>query len=391
MKIKKYIIALFLLFIVMLIPVNGSTLEDKDTIQKQKNFIIENKDLETALNNGCKISKNFKHIKVVQCNTDIASSLNLLEDIEGGVMDIGANSQVHADLVQNNGFTGTGRKIVVLDSGYDYNHVELSSSYLGGYDFINDDSDPIDDHGHGSFVAGLITADGVDPYAKGIAPNAGIISGKIVNNLGRGYLSTVIEGIYWAVNGNDGIYGTSDDFKADAISISFGTDPPFVYNGYCDGVYPPLTEAIRYARSKGVPVVISSGNYGTQGVSIPGCISYSTTVGAVDSSNVISEISSRGTSVDFVAPGVDIYSTWKDNGYYTGTGTSASTPLVSGTIALIKSRHPGYSLSQVETSLTRTVKDLGVSGKDNNYGYGLIDAYKAVYYQFTSKKLPRRA
>src|SRR3989344_2770479 len=81
-----------------------------------------------------------------------------------------ANQQIGATIVHNNGNTGNGRKVVVLDTGYNRLHPELSSSYLGGKDFVNNDNDPTDDNGHGSHVAGIITADGIDPKAKGGAP-----------------------------------------------------------------------------------------------------------------------------------------------------------------------------------------------------------------------------
>ena len=271
-----------------------------------------------------------------------------------------------------------GRKIVILDTGYNYNHVELSSSYLGGKDFVNGDSDPADDNGHGTHVAGIITADGVKATAKGVAPNAGIIAGKVMDASGSGYFSDVVAGIYWAVDGPDGIANTTDDFNADAISLSLGTSQPYTYSGYCDSVLPDLTAAIQYARSRGVLVVVAAGNSGNAGVSIPGCISYSTTVGAVDGNDKIARFSGRGNAVDVTAPGVRIYSTWLGTAYATLDGTSMATPMVSGTVALIKSAHPTWTANQVESALRGTATDLGAAGFDSNYGWGRINAQAAA-------------
>ncbi|MGH7909014.1 MAG: S8 family peptidase, partial [Thermodesulfobacteriota bacterium] len=261
-----------------------------------------------------------------------------------------------------------------------YNHPELSSSYLGGKDFVNGDNNPFDDNGHGSHVAGLITADGKEPSARGAAPKAGIIAGKVLDGGGSGDLSAIITAIYWAVDGPDDEFGTADDFGADAISMSLATGPPFVFNSYCNSAYPSLTNAIKYAVNHGVVVVVAAGNYGTQGVSMPGCITYSTTVGAVSGSDKIATFSGRGKGVDITAPGVNLESAWLGTSYIELSGTSMATPLVSATVALVKHDHPSYSPSQVQDALFKTAKDLGTVGKDNSYGYGRVVASAAVDY-----------
>ena len=338
------------------------------------------KEMSDALAKGCKIVREAKTLKALVCSEGAASSLGLQEDVQVFAMDSNANKQVRADLVQNSGNNGEGRKVVVLDTGYNYNHQELSSSYLGGKDFVNDDNDPFDDNGHGSHVAGIITADGVDAKAKGVAPAAGVIAGKVLSSSGSGFFSDVVAAIYWAVDGNDGIAGTGDDFNADAISMSLGTSQPYTYKGFCNSVLPDLTNAIKYARDKGVVVVVAAGNSGGAGVSIPGCISYSTTIGAVDSFDKIAKFSGRGSAVDIVAPGVNIFSAWLSTDYKTASGTSMATPMASGTVALVKFAHPEYSATQVESALFNTAKDLGKLGKDTSYGFGRVDAYGAVNY-----------
>ncbi|MBS3053669.1 MAG: S8 family peptidase [Candidatus Aenigmarchaeota archaeon] len=347
---------------------------------KEKARVIAHTDKEVsdALEKGCKQVREARTLKALECDKDAASSLGLQEDIRVFSMDSAANKQIGADIVQSSGNTGSGRKIVVLDTGYNYNHPELSSSYLGGKDFVNYDNDPADDNGHGTHVAGIITADGIDAKAKGVAPDAGIVSGKVLDASGGGYFSDVVAAIYWAVDGPDGVYGTADDFNADAISLSLGTSKPYTYKRFCDNVLPDLTNAIKYARDRSVIVVVAAGNSGSAGVSIPGCISYSTTVGAVDGADKIAKFSGRGSAVDITAPGVGIYSSWLGNSYKTASGTSMATPMVSGVVALIKAAHPGYSVSQVENALFTTAKDLGTAGKDSTYGWGRVVASKAV-------------
>ncbi|VVB87752.1 Halolysin [uncultured archaeon] len=296
-------------------------------------------------------------------------------------MDTGVNRQIRADLVQASGNNGTGRKVVILDTGYNYNHPELSSSYLGGKDFVNSDNDPMDDNGHGSHVAGIITADGVYPPAKGVAPGTGIIAGKVLDASGSGYFSDIVAAIYWAVDGPDGIPNTADDFNADAISLSLGSSPPYTYKGFCDSATKEtsdMTTAIKYAVNRGVVVVVAAGNSGSSGVSIPGCISYSTTVGAVDSSDKIASFSGIGNAVDITAPGVNILSAWLGSDYAYASGTSMATPVVSGTVALIKFAHPDYTVAQTQDALFKSAKDLGISGKDSTYGWGRVDAYGAA-------------
>lgn len=348
-----------------------------------------------AVSLGCEVVREAKTLKALRCPQAVADSLSLAEDVrvfaldddeEVGVLrdprpsatSASANQQIGANIVHASGNTGSGRKVVVLDTGYNYIHPELSSSYLGGKDFVNNDNDPIDDQGHGSHVSGIITADGVDQNARGVAPDAGIIAGKVLDQNGSGYFSNVVAGVYWAVDGPDGIYGTIDDFGADAISLSLGTGVPYVYKGFCNGVLPDLTNAIKYAIDRDVTVVVAAGNSGKPGVSIPGCISYSTTVGAVNSSDQVASFSGRGNALDITAPGVGIYSTVLGSGYASWSGTSMATPMVSGVVALIKSAHPTYNQSTVESKLFTTVKDLGKFGFDKDYGWGRVRANLAV-------------
>jgi len=396
MNFKKYLVAVAVLVaaFVLVSMVSARVVVDKGDLHKRVIAHTE-EEVGKAVSLGCEVVREAKTLKALRCPQAVADSLSLAEDVrvfalddekEVGVLkgpqpiaaSASANKQIGADIVHASGNTGSGRKVVVLDTGYNYLHPELKSSYLGGKDFVNNDNDPMDDNGHGSHVSGIITADGVNPNAKGVAPDAGVIAGKVLDKNGSGYFSDVVAGIYWAVNGPDGIYGTSDDFGADAISLSLGTGAPYVYKNFCDGVLPDLTIAIKYATQKDVTVVVAAGNSGNSGVSIPGCISYSTTVGAVDSRDQVASFSSRGNALDISAPGVNIYSSVLGSTYATWSGTSMATPMITGVIALVKNAHPAFTQSQVENKLFSSAKDLGTKGKDTSYGWGRVRANLAV-------------
>ena len=394
-NLKKYLVAVVALVTVFALAGIVSARGAVNNGDSHKRVIAHSEgEVSKAVSSGCKVVREAKSLKALSCPRGVAESLSLAEDVrvfalddeEAGVLrgpqpsvaSANANKQIGADIVHISGNTGSGRKVVILDTGYNYDHPELSSSYLGGKDFVNNDDNPMDDQGHGSHVAGIITADGIEPNAKGVAPDAGVIAGKVLDNNGAGYFSDVVAGIYWAVDGPDGIYGTGDDFGADAINMSLGTGAPYVYKGSCDGVLPDLTNAIKYTTGKNITVVVAAGNSGSAGVSIPGCISYSTAVGAVDNRDRVASFSSRGNALDITAPGVNIYSSVLGSAYATWSGTSMATPMITGVVALIKYVHPAYSQSTVESKLFTTAKDLGKTGKDKDYGWGRVRANLVV-------------
>lgn len=341
-------------------------------------FIAHGEKVKNAIAVGCSVARQVKDLTAVYCPRGIASLLGLQEDVRVFAMDIRANAQINADDVHTAGNTGAGRIVAVLDTGVDYTHPQLSDSIVLGRDFVDDDNNPMDLNGHGTHVAGIITAN--SGSARGVAPDANVLAVRVLDASGSGYFSDVVAAVYYAVDGPDGVYGTGDDFNADAISMSLGTGPPYTYKGFCDSVMPSMTNAINYARSKNVLVVVAAGNSGGSGVSIPGCISSSTTVGAVDSLNKVPNWSGKGKALDVTAPGVGIYSTWLGGGFATASGTSMATPVVSGIAALIRYAHSGYTDEQVQDALIKTAKDLGKTGYDTSYGYGRIDALKAVNY-----------
>src|SRR3989344_9057650 len=211
MDLKKYLalsVALGMVFSFVGVVVAKES-NTKEITQKRVIAHIQ-EETNRAVSSGCKLIRNAKTLTSLDCPESVARNLSLTEDVrvfaledevgisnfKPGITSASANQQIGANTVHINGNTGIGRKVVVLDTGYNYLHPELASSYLGGKDFVNNDADPMDDQGHGSHVSGIITADGIDANAKGVAPDAQVIVGKVLGSDGSGYFSDVVAGIY---------------------------------------------------------------------------------------------------------------------------------------------------------------------------------------------------
>lgn len=377
---KKYLISLCIAVIVLAGVVSATYADRNEGDNQGPRRILARSESDAAVAEGagCRLARRTHALRAYVCSRQAADALGFPEDIRVFAHDVNANTQVKANLVHGAGNTGAGRKVAVIDTGYNHLHAELFSSYLGGIDYVNNDNDPFDDNGHGSHVAGIITADGVSANAKGAAPDAGVVAVKALDVNGSGWFSDIIAGIYWVVDGPDGLATTSDDWNVDAINMSLGTGAPYLYKGFCDTVYPEMTSAIQYAKNRGTLVVVAAGNSGRTGVSLPGCISHSTTIGAVDSKNKIARFSGQGGAVDLVAPGVNLYAPVLGSGYATWSGTSMATPVVSAVAALARYAHPAWTPAQIESAMFLTAQDLGTVGKDKVFGWGLINAWTSV-------------
>jgi len=258
--------------------------------------------------------------------------------------------------------TGAGIDIAVIDTGIDYNHPDLDGNYQGGIDFVNDDSDPMDDRGHGTHVAGTIGAEDNDFGVVGVAPDANLYGVKVLSSTGSGYTSDVIAGVQWARTNNMHI-----------ITMSLGSDT------YSQA----FKDAVDAAYADGILIVAAAGNDGNRpgkgdNVDYPGAYDSVIAVAATDSKDKRAPWSSTGPKVELSAPGVSILSTYPDNSYATGSGTSMAAPHVTGVAALIMESDPSLSNVQVRSLLQSTAIDLGDTGRDTKYGYGLVDADAAV-------------
>ncbi len=258
--------------------------------------------------------------------------------------------------------TGEGVKVAVIDSGIDYTHPDLAANYAGGYDWVNDDSNPMDDNGHGSHVAGTIAgvADGFG--VVGVAPKARLYALKVLDRNGSGYFSDIIAALQWCVTNHIQVTNNSYGSPFDPGSATLA--------------------AFNNAYAAGIVHIAAAGNSGTESgagdnVIYPAKYATVVAVAATDSSNKRASFSSTGPDVEIAAPGVSIYSTIPGGGYAYYKGTSMASPHVAGTAALIiKSgvTTPGAIRERLRT----TADDLGTIGKDTWYGYGLVDADEAA-------------
>ncbi|BBH63798.1 hypothetical protein ACTI_04830 [Actinoplanes sp. OR16] len=260
--------------------------------------------------------------------------------------------------------TGQGVTVAVIDTGVDAGHPDLAANVLSGYDAIaNTAGTSSDGNGHGTHVAGTIaavTGNGVGISA--VAPDVKILPVKVLAANGSGYMSDTAEGIVWAA-----------DNGAQVINMSLGSTAKVA----------AVTNAIAYARSKGVTVVAAAGNSRASGspTSYPGADEGVIAVAATDSADRYASYSNAGGYVDVAAPGSGIISTYPTalGSQYVGmNGTSMASPHVAAVAALLKSFKSTLTPDQIETALENSSVDLGAAGFDNDYGFGRIDAAAAL-------------
>lgn len=266
--------------------------------------------------------------------------------------------------------------IAVIDTGVDLDHPDLQAKIVAGWDFVNNDDQADDDNSHGTHVAGIAAAATNNNLGiAGVSWDARIMPIKVLNSGGNGYMSDVISGMEYAA-----------DHGAQVLNLSLGG---IVTSGEAQS----LQTAVNYARSRGAVVIAAAGNCGS-GCLIGSQYYYNPYMYPASCQNVVgvaattttdgwASFSEHNTYVDISAPGVSIYST-VPGGYNYKQGTSMATPFVSGLAALILSRWPDYTPSQVETALYNNADDLtsypGSSGRDDYFGYGRINAYQTLLY-----------
>jgi len=241
--------------------------------------------------------------------------------------------------------------IAVLDTGIDFSHPDRPKNIVAGYDFINDDSDPQDDHGHGTFVSGLIAANTNNTTGiAGICQNCSIMPVKVMNQNGIGTYADVANGIVWAA-----------DNGADIINLSIG--------GYAYSQI--LQDAVSYAQSKGVLIIAAGGNQGISSPLYPAAYPNVIGVAATTQNDERWSGSNYGSYIDISAPGVSIYGLALGS-YRSQTGTSAAAPHIAGIAGLLMSKNQSLSPNLIAQQLYQNTVDLGTEGKDYSFGYGRI-------------------
>jgi subtilisin family serine protease len=227
--------------------------------------------------------------------------------------------------------------IAVLDTGVDARHPDLAGAIVAGRDFVNDDSDPADDHGHGTGAAGVIAARTNNREGQsGVCWACSLMPAKVLDASGAGKTSAIAMGIVWAV-----------ERGARVVNMSFGGP----------GTTSALQSAVRYASSKGAVLIASAGNSGVDTPFYPAAYADVVGVAATTETDTRYSWSNYGSWVAVAAPGCNT-ATWPDGAYVEFCGTSAAAPLVAGIAGLALSLNPNASKSDIEQAIARSATPL---------------------------------
>lgn len=256
--------------------------------------------------------------------------------------------------------TGEGIRVAIFDTGV----ADIPAlANVKKYSFVEDDDStqedeslPTDFDGHGTAVAGLIGGQVskrlVDGYLVGVAPDVDMYSVKVFDNDGA-KMETILKAVEWAIENH-----------IDMINMSLGTpkDDQILY------------QAIKRAYESGITMVAAAGNEGNlQPVQYPANYKEVIAVSSIDSNRSIWRKSNTGNQVEYTAPGVDINVLTPNDSIVKMTGTSMAAPHVTGMIALLKQQYPTYTTSELRSVLRNYAIDLGDTGRDSLYGYGLLN------------------
>ncbi|MDO4869324.1 MAG: S8 family serine peptidase [Bacillota bacterium] len=294
---------------------------------------------------------------------------------------------IDVDLLWDYGITASSVKVAVLDSGtaglkggkvkhqdLNYKKIHRAPTYAWKNDYSNyryKASYGNDDHGHGTFVAGEIAArKGNKKGVVGLAPGVDIISVKVANKDGSLDDADIISGLYQAKT-----------MGAQVVNMSFSNPNQSSL----------VEAAVNNLASSGIILVAAAGNNGTTAYSYPASYNNVLSVGAVDETGKRTEYSQYNNKVDCTAPG-NYYglSHKKKNKYRYMQGTSMAAPVVTAYAAIIKSVRPSYTISNVRSILQTTSIDKGASGKDNEYGYGIVN-FRNMYQKISGTTLYPKA
>nr|WP_232285262.1 S8 family serine peptidase [Saccharomonospora xinjiangensis] len=295
----------------------------------------------------------------------------------------GTVAQIGAPEVWEGGYTGEGVRVAVLDSGIDAGHPDLDDAVVEAEDFTGEGTTD-DLNGHGTHVAGTIAGDGTasEGRYKGVAPDADLVIGRVLDGGGSGQESWILAGMEWAAS------------RADVVNMSLGADLP-------DNGTAPLSQAVnRLSEDTGTLFVVAAGNSGPDHGTIgtPAAADAALTVGAVDDNDDLAGFSSRGPRLgdaaikpEITAPGVDVTAARasgvfppSEEHYMAMSGTSMAAPHVAGAAALVAQARPGLQGKDLKSALTGSAAAHPELTADEQ-GAGRVDVVRAVEQSVVSK------
>lgn len=269
-----------------------------------------------------------------------------------------ASSKIGADYAWNRTVGNSSLLVAVVDTGVDFTHSDLLQNYVAlGYDWVNRDNNPMDDNGHGTHVAGIIAATLNNSLGVAGLAQVSLMAEKSLDSTGEGFEAQLADGIIDAV-----------DKGARIISMSWGSSE----NSNL------IHKAIQYAYNHNVLLIAAAGNERTEQKNYPAAYSEVIAVTATDQNDSPAYFTDYGSWVELAAPGVEIYSTLRGGSYGYMSGTSMAAPQVTGVAALVWSKFPQETRDDVRARLRDTADDLGEPGFDVYYGYGRVNARKAL-------------
>ena len=282
-------------------------------------------------------------------------------------------------LAGDDSYTGTNYTVAVIDTGIDYNNPALGGGWgkrvIAGYDFYNNDSDPMDDNGHGTDVAGIIGAS--DATYSGVAPNVDFVALKVLGADGSGTFGAVSDALDWVV-------ANRTKFNIVAINLSLGA------GNYTVDPYTFLETDLNTLTSQGVFIGVAAGNdyYSnqTQGLAFPAISPNVVSVGAVwdgnygsvgwangarDNTTAVDQITSftqRGPNLDILAPGAMVTSLYLGDTFKAMAGTSMATPVIVGSAVVLREELDalGHSSLDNQSSILSIMQSTGVTVVDND-------------------------
>ncbi|KAF1677844.1 S8 family peptidase [Bacillus sp. SKDU12] len=365
-------VTLFFSFLAIGPLAHAQTSSEKEVIVVYKNKAVK----DTVLDSDAEVEQQYKHLPAVAVTADQETVKELKQDPDilyvennvsltaaGGtdIKVLSGSTKASDNFGQWNlepiqvkqawkaGLTGKNVKIAVIDSGISP-HDDLSIA--GGFSAVSYTSSYKDDNGHGTHVAGIIGAKHNGYGIDGIAPEAQIYAVKALDRNGSGDLQSLLQGIDWSITN-----------RMDIINMSLGTTADSNI----------LHDAVDKAYEQGILLVAASGNDGnSKPVNYPAAYSSVVAVSATNENNRLASFSTTGNEVEFSAPGTNITSTYLNQYYATGSGTSQATPHAAAMFALLKQRDPAKTNVQLRADMQKNIFDPGAPGRDQQFGYGLI-------------------